>query len=51
MVEMSMRQQQTVEPPEPGAASQQLPLGALSAIDQYPVAARFNKESGMISFG
>jgi hypothetical protein len=47
---MSMRQQEPIEPPETGAAPQQLALGALPAIHQDAVTARFPEEAGMVAF-
>jgi hypothetical protein len=49
VVEVAVGQQEPVEPPEPGAAPEQLTLRALPAIDQDSIAAGFHQESGMVS--
>src|SRR6185312_12012508 len=49
VVEVTVGQQEPVEPPESGAGPEQLTLRALPAIDQDPIAAGFHQEPGMVS--
>lgn len=43
MVEMRVREEQAMKPPQAGAAAQQLALRAFSAVDQNSVAACLHK--------
>ena len=45
VVEMGMRQQQPIQPPEPGPAPEQLALSTFAAIHQNPVAAGFDEKA------
>jgi hypothetical protein len=50
VIEMTMRQQDAVEPPKADAAPQQLALGPLAAINQDPLAFRLHEEGWMVTF-
>jgi hypothetical protein len=49
VVEIGMRQQQPIQSPEPGPASEQLTLGAFAAIHQNPVAAGLDEKAWMVA--
>src|SRR6516225_1382310 len=51
MIEMTVGQQKPCQPTKAGAAAKQLPLGALSAIHQNPLATRLDQETGMVALG
>src|SRR5262245_59352616 len=48
---MTVGQQKPIQPPKAGAAAQQLPLGALSAIHQNPLATRLDQETRLVALG
>jgi hypothetical protein len=49
MVEMTVCQQEPIEPSKAGTAPKQLPLSAFAAIHQDPVATRFHEEPRMVA--
>jgi len=49
VIEMSVRQQDAIEPPEAGAAAQQLALRALAAINQDALARGLHQEGRMVA--
>lgn len=49
MIEMTVCQQDAVEPPKAGAAAQQLALRALTAINQDTLAGGLHEEGRMVA--
>jgi hypothetical protein len=51
MVEMTVREQDTIEPPEAGAAAQELTLRAFAAIDEDAVTSGLDQKARMVTLG
>src|SRR6186713_2519029 len=49
MIEMTMRQQDAIEPPKAGTTAQQLALRALAAIDQDALACHLHQKGRMVA--